>query len=209
MPFFSLLAAARSPLSTMSSCACVTPSSVSFLSPSFVKLLRSVCSFCSGAIALAPRFSGLVAGAPSIGGSSCGVWPLGVGGGVFSMSEKVVTTAFLSPCTTDITSAPMCWPFMSRLKLSASSMFFGMLVASDCCNCCLPLFSSVTGTGFMSTMPTWPALLLDCSSETGITTAASVCWRFSAASSCVCSFCRSRCSTALPRAITGAALAVR
>ena len=70
-----------------------------------------------------------VAGAASVGGRASGVCSGGAGGGVCSMSAKVETTAFLSPCTTFITSAPMCWAFLSRLKLSTSSMLLRDVLA--------------------------------------------------------------------------------
>ena len=103
----------------------------------------------------------------------------------------------------------MCWAFLSRLKLSTSSMLCGIFSLSDSCSFCLPLFASAAGGGRSLTVLTWPVLLFDCPSEDGMTTAFSDCFSFAAASSCVCSFCLSFCSMPRPLSSTGVPLATR
>src|SRR5262245_14320434 len=166
----------------------------------------SMCSFRNGGRLLTARFMGGVRGAVSTGGNSTGVCSGGAGGGVCVIAPKVATTAFLSPCTTCSTSVPMCWAFLSRWKLSAASMFLGRCSVSDSWRVFLPLFSSTTGAGRSLTVSTCPALLFDCPSLGGFTTASSDFFSFSPASSWVCSFSLSLPSTAMPRVRTGRAL---
>src|SRR5712664_1455863 len=150
-----------------------------------------------------------VEGETSMGGSSSGVCSGGAGGGVCPMSAKVETTAFLSPVTTCMTSAPMCCAFLSRLKLSTSSIVLGTFLLRDSCSLVWPLLSSTGGAGRAPTAPTWASLLFAWFSLSGMTTACSDCWRFCAASSWVCSLVLSLASMPAPLRSTGIALPTR